>query len=184
MAHMTRRRMLAAGATVLGGVTPRKPARADDAGPQVGMLPFSDIKRSTPPGTLPAVSFKTLDGSQTTLASFAGKKLVLNFWATWCVPCVAELPELDRLAATDSDIVVLAVSADRGGANVVAPFIAAHKIAHLRILLDPGSDAVHTLGVAGFPTTLLIDAAGKLRGTLEGPAAWSTGAGAVAEVMR
>jgi thiol-disulfide isomerase/thioredoxin len=167
MALLTRRTLLAASATVMAGLAPRKPARA--AG--IDMRPFSDIVKANPPTSVPDVQFQTLDGGQKSLASFAGRPIVLNFWATWCEPCVAELPELDTLSSTDPGIVVLAVSADRGGAGVVKPFLAAHKIDHATILLDPGSDAVHALGVAGFPTTLLIGADGKLRGTLEGPAA-------------
>jgi thiol-disulfide isomerase/thioredoxin len=183
MALVTRRTLLAASATVLGGVAVRKPAGADETDTHVQMRPFSEITRAAPPRPLPAASFGMLDGSQKTLADFRGKPVVLNFWATWCVPCVAELPELDRLAATDSGLVVLAVSADRGGAPVVAPFLAAHRITHATILLDPGNDTVHALGVVGFPTTLLIDAAGHLRGTLEGPASWGAGAAAIAAIV-
>jgi thiol-disulfide isomerase/thioredoxin len=147
------------------------------------MRPFSDITRTLPPRLLPPTSLKTLDGSVKTLADFAGKPLVVNFWATWCVPCVAELPELDRLAATDSGLTVIAVSADRGGAAVVTPFLAAHHLTRATILLDPSSDSVHALGVVGFPTTFLIDATGHLRGTLEGPASWGDGARAIAAIM-
>jgi len=184
MAHFTRRAVLAAGATVFGGIAPRKPARADDAAPHVDMRPFSDITRLSPPRPLPAVSFLALDGGQKTLADFRGHPVLMNFWATWCAPCVAELPELDRLAARDSGLAVLAISADRGGAAVVKPFVAAHGIIHATVLLDPGSDAVHALGVVGFPTTLLIDAEGRLRGSLEGPAAWGSGAAAIAGIVQ
>jgi thiol-disulfide isomerase/thioredoxin len=180
MALVTRRAVLAATATVLGGLATRKPAYADE---HVEMRPFSDITRSQPPALLPAATFKTLAGATKTLADFRGKPVVLNFWATWCIPCVAELPELDHLAATDPTIVVLTVSADRGGAPTVTPFLAAHHITKATVLLDPGNDAVHALNVVGFPTTLLIDATGHLRGTLEGPAAWATGAQAIAAIV-
>jgi len=182
MVYLKRRALLGACATVLGGTGLRKPARAQAAG-HVDMRPFSDIARTGAPRTLPAVSFKTLDGGVKSLADFAGRPLVLNFWATWCVPCVAELPELDHLSATDTAVRVVAVSADRTGAAAVRPFLAAHGLEHLTILLDPGSDAVHALGVFGFPTTLLIDSAGRLRGTLEGPAAWASGEAAIAAVV-
>jgi len=181
MICVTRRALLAGATTVLGEAGFGKPARADET---VEMRPFSDIARVTPPRALPATRFATLDGGAKTLADFAGRPVVLNFWATWCVPCVAELPELDHLAATDPALAVLAVSADRGGAGVVAPFVAAHGLGHATILLDPQSDAGHALGVVGFPTTLLIDAKGFLRGTLEGPAAWGNGAGAVADFVK
>ena len=135
------------------------------------MRPLSDIVPARPPAALPPTSFHALDGTLRTLADYAGKQVVLNFSATWCIPCVAELPELDRLAASGG-FTVLAVSADRGGAATVRPFAAAHHLDHLTLLTDQGSDAVHALGVDGFPTTLLIGADGRLRGTLEGPAAW------------
>ena len=184
MAHSTRRVVLAAAATVLAGRMACKRAAAEDAdSPHVAMRPFSEIEPASPPRSLPDVSFKTLDGSPKSLAGFAGRPLVLNFWATWCVPCVAELPELDKLAASDPGLTVLIVSTDRGGAAVVKPFLAAHGIAHATVLLDSGSDAVHALGVVGFPTTLLIDAAGKLRGKLEGPANWGSGAVAIAGIL-
>ena len=173
---LTRRLLLAGGATVCGALHGGKPARGQDvADPQVEMRPLSAIVPAKPPVALAPASFRTLDGTPVALASYAGRIVVLNFWATWCVPCVAELPELDRLAA-GGGLAVLAVSADRAGAAVVRPFAASHAITHATLLLDQGSDAVHALAVAGFPTTLIIGPDGRLRGTLEGPAAWS-GAG-------
>jgi thiol-disulfide isomerase/thioredoxin len=112
-------------------------------------------------------------------ADWRGRIVVLNFWATWCIPCVAELPSLDRLAASAPDFAVLAVSADRTGAEVVSPFLKAHGIAHLTTLLDPHMAAGQAFGVAGFPTTLVIDASGRLRGRLEGPADWAVAAGEI-----
>ncbi len=183
MALVTRRTLLAAASTVLGGVAARKPAYADDTGEHVQMRPFSEITHTSPPRLLPPASFKTLDGGVKTLADFHGKPVLLNFWATWCVPCVAELPELDQLAGTDSGLVVIAVSADRGGAPVVSPFLAAHHITHATVMLDQSSDTAHALGVVGFPTTLLIDASGHLRGTMEGPASWGTAGQAIAAIV-
>ena len=147
------------------------------------MRPLSAIVPATPPATLPPAHFTTLDGAPRSLSDYLGKPLVLNMWATWCVPCVAELPELDRLAASGA-VVVLAISADRGGAAAVKPFAAAHHLDHLTLLLDPGNEAVQALGVAGFPTTLLIGADGKLRGTLEGPAAWGDAGGVIAGLVK
>jgi thiol-disulfide isomerase/thioredoxin len=184
MVKLDRRIILGAGCTVLATGLACKLAWTDDAAPHVAMRPLSEIERQTPPAALPALRFATLDGTAKTLADFHGKPVLLNFWATWCGPCVAELPELDRLAATDPSLSVIAVSTDRGGAGVVKPFLAAHGVTHATILLDHDSDAVHTLGVAGFPTTLLIDADGKLRGKLEGPADWGSAAATIEGLVK
>ena len=176
---LTRRTLLAAGATVFGAASASKRLLAQEpAAPQVEMRPLSAIIPVRPPGALPPVGLRTLDGAPAPLSAYAGRIVVLNFWATWCVPCVAELPELDRLAA-GSGFAVLAASADRAGAAVVRPFALAHGITHATLLLDQDSGAVHALGVGGFPTTLIIGPDGRLRGKLEGPATWGGAAPAI-----
>jgi thiol-disulfide isomerase/thioredoxin len=185
VALLTRRISLAAAAAIAVGIVTavwvaRKPAAPPEAAALAPAL-LPGLTLVNPPATLPAVTFKTLDGAAVTLAQFKGHPVVLNFWATWCGPCVKEMPELDHLAAVQGagGIAVLAVSADRTGADAVKPFLAAHDVSHATILLDQGSDAVHSLGLGGFPTTLIIDGAGRLRGRLEGPAAWGEATGAV-----
>lgn len=177
MALIGRRGMLAVGATLLAGGVARK-SWADDA---TDFKPLSGIA-AVAPAALPDLAFGTLDGGHVSLASFHGRPVVLNFWATWCAPCVAELPELDRLAAGGT-VTVLAVSADRTGAARVKPFLAQHPVTHVTVLLDTGSDAVHAVQVVGFPTTLIIDAQGRLRGRLEGPAAWSGAASVIGKLV-
>jgi len=101
---------------------------------------------------------------------------VLNLWATWCVPCVAEMPALDalaRLVARDG-VAVLTLSSDRGGAPPVERFYHEKGIQTLPVLLDQHGDAARTLGARGIPTTLLIDRSGKERGRLEGAADWAS----------
>ena len=110
-----------------------------------------------------------------TLADYTGKVVVLNLWATWCVPCVREMPALDDLAkfGAKDGIVVLPVSSDRGGAAAVQRFYTDQGIKNLPVLLDPGSRMAHGLGVNGIPTTFLIDRNGFQVGSLEGAADWS-----------
>jgi thiol-disulfide isomerase/thioredoxin len=181
--------LVAAGAaTVVGVVAWRKPASVpppdSDAPDGVAMRPLSDIERVSPPGALPDVACPTLDGaSKHLVGDWRGRIVVLNFWATWCIPCVAELPALDRLAAEEPGFAVLAVSADRAGADVVSPFLKAHGIAHLTTLLDPHMAVGQTFGVAGFPTTLVIDPSGRLRGRLEGPADWAAAAATIRSMV-
>jgi thiol-disulfide isomerase/thioredoxin len=169
-----RRGILAAGATLTAAVWARNSLRAQE------MQPLSGIAKVAPPGVLPDLEFATLDGGRVMLSSFRGKPVVLNFWATWCAPCVAELPDLDRLAA--GGVVVVAASTDHAGMEVVKPFLARHGISHADVVLDPGNTSTHAAGVVGFPTTLIIDAQGRLRGRLEGPADWSGAAGVVASL--
>jgi thiol-disulfide isomerase/thioredoxin len=177
--------LVAAGAaSVVGVLAWRKPASLPapdaDAPDGVAMRPLSDIERVSPPGALPDVACAALDGpAKHLVGDWRGRVVVLNFWATWCIPCVAELPALDRLAGAEADFAVLAVSADRAGADVVSPFLKAHGIAHLTTLLDPHMEVGRAFGVAGFPTTLVIDASGRLRGRLEGPTDWAAAAAAI-----
>jgi thiol-disulfide isomerase/thioredoxin len=135
--------------------------------------------------SLPAASFTDAEGREQGFAGFAGQGLVVNFWATWCPPCVAEMPALDRLAAmvAGEGVQVLALSSDRGGRAVVEAFYQRLGIRHLGIWLDPRGAAGRALGVRGLPTTLILDRAGEERGRLEGEAEWDAPA-LVAAVRR
>jgi thiol-disulfide isomerase/thioredoxin len=97
------------------------------------------LQRSDPPAALAPVALVDGDGVAHGVADFAGTGLVINLWATWCVPCVAELPALAVLAGRlkDSSIRVLAASSDRGGAATVEAFYRQHGIAGLAVWLDP-----------------------------------------------
>ena len=130
----------------------------------------------TPAAPAPQTSFEDDTGRERRLGDFAGRVVLLNFWATWCAPCVRELPSLDRLQAKlgGADFTVVAVSWDRAGLPVVRPFLAQLDIEHLDIYLDPAGKTRAGFGVGGLPTTFLIDVAGRLVGGLEGPAEWDS----------
>jgi thiol-disulfide isomerase/thioredoxin len=189
MALLTRRSQLIFGgvalaggaATLIAALSARKPPVVETIGGEpMAMRPVSDIERVSPPAAMPEAACLALDGSGKQVpGDWRGRIVVLNFWATWCIPCVAELPALDRLAQAEPAFAVLAVSADRAGAEVVRPFLASHDIAHLDTLLDPHGEAGRLFGVNGFPTTLILNTAGRLCGRLEGPANWAAAASTI-----
>jgi thiol-disulfide isomerase/thioredoxin len=127
-----------------------------------------------PPRPAPEVSFAAESGGNVSLAEFRGRVVLLNLWATWCEPCIREMPALDRLQAKlgGKDFAVVLVSQDRGGANVVDPFFAKLGLANLKTYLDPKSTVGHGFGVAGLPTSFLIGRDGKILGSVQGAAAW------------
>jgi thiol-disulfide isomerase/thioredoxin len=127
------------------------------------------------PQPAPEISFTDSAGNPATLADFKGKFMVLNLWATWCAPCLKEMPSLERLQAKfGPPLIVIAVSEDRSGDKVVAPFVAEHQLDKLRIYLDPKSTVGHVFDVRGLPTTLVIDAQGMVLGKVEGEADWDS----------
>jgi thiol-disulfide isomerase/thioredoxin len=117
------------------------------------------IDRSHRGEAAPAVAFTDMDGRPARLRDFAGKPVLVNLWATWCAPCVAELPALDR-AAGQLRVPVIAVSQDLDGAAKVRPFLAAHPAPHVRPYLDARL-ALSTAYQANLPTTILYDASGR-----------------------
>jgi thiol-disulfide isomerase/thioredoxin len=127
-----------------------------------------------PPRPLPPFVFTDASGREHGAADFRGEVLVINLWATWCPPCVAEMPTLDRLQAQVAGIGVrvLALSQDRGGAPVVARFYDQTGVRHLGIWLDPRGAAARALGARGLPTTLVVTRDGREAMRLVGEAAW------------
>jgi thiol-disulfide isomerase/thioredoxin len=132
------------------------------------------LREATRP--LPAFTFLDAEGAEKSLADFPGQGLVINLWATWCPPCVAEMPALERLArslAADR-IAVLPLSSDRGGKAVVEAFYQRVGLSGLGIWLDPRGAAARAMGARGLPTTIIVDRQGQERARLEGDAAWDT----------
>ena len=141
--------------------------------------------RAQPPAPLPDFTFTDEDGAVRRLTDFDGKAFVLNFWATWCAPCVAEMPALDRLqeAVAQNGIMVLALSSDRGGAAQVRPFYQRIGIAHLGLWLDPRGAAARAFGLRAVPTTIVVTRERQEVARLAGPAEWDAPA-MVAAVRR
>ncbi|MGH6661973.1 MAG: TlpA family protein disulfide reductase [Rhodospirillales bacterium] len=126
------------------------------------------------PMPVPELAFQRGDGSPVTLKEFRGRVVLLNIWATWCVPCRREMPTLDRLQAKlgGAGFEVVALSIDRAGVEVVKKFYEEIGIKNLALYIDTTGKATRALKVVGLPTTLLIDAAGREVGRLVGPSEW------------
>jgi thiol-disulfide isomerase/thioredoxin len=129
---------------------------------------------------LPDLIFNGPDGEKTSLAAFKGKLVLFNLWATWCVPCRAEMPSLDRLEANlGSDAFqVVAVNMDTSRLEKAKGFFNEIGVEKLGFYADPKADVFRALkqkgGVVGLPTTILIGADGCDIGTMAGPAKWDS----------
>lgn len=121
-------------------------------------------------------SFQNAEGEPVQLTDFRGKAVLLNIWATWCVPCREEMPTLDNLQAElgGPDFEVVALSIDVGGLAAVEAFYAEIGIANLAIYLDPPSASWPALGIVGIPTTVLLDHDGRELMRVVGPAEWDS----------
>ncbi|HEY5831714.1 MAG: TlpA disulfide reductase family protein [Hyphomicrobiaceae bacterium] len=128
------------------------------------------------PEELPEVKFLDAEGKERTLAHWRGKVVLLNLWATWCLPCRKEMPALDRLQAEmgSDKFQVVAVSVDRTGLAGARKFLDETKTGKLALYADPTARLATTLRAAGLPATLLLDAQGREVGRLLGPAEWDS----------
>ena len=159
---------------------PAPAAQATQAAPAAGKQQSSGIdwtdalERHAEPAPATDAPFTLADGAQLTLTDFRGRGVVLNLWATWCAPCVREMPSLDRLqaAVAEHGIDVVAVSSDRGGAHAVDVFMQTHKLTNLKIYLDPAGKFTRSIEGRGLPRTYIIDSQGKVAASLVGAAEW------------
>ena len=127
------------------------------------------------PSPAPAISLVDSSGQTIELSDLRGKPLIINLWATWCEPCLREMPSLERLQSRFGErIAVLAVSEDRGGNKTVEPFIAKLGLKSVKIYMDPKSEVGHAFAVRGLPTSLLIDRNGMVLGRVEGAVDWDS----------
>ena len=122
------------------------------------------VDRSHKGEAAPTVTFKNPDGGDFTLAKFKGGPVLVNLWASWCAPCVAELPTLQKLEeahAKDGKLGVIAVSQDMAPKGSVDAFLASKQISRFAAYHDPDMALSSALRVQIMPTTILYDKAGK-----------------------
>lgn len=118
------------------------------------------------------IALPDLDGKTVRLSDFRGQVVLVNFWATWCPPCVEEMPSLQKLQEVlgDKGLHVLAISVD-DNLEDVEKFQKDLQVT-LPILLDPGAKVAHSFATFKFPETYVVDREGKLAAKVIGPRDW------------
>lgn len=180
------RRSILAGLAVAALPATREAAAepASERPPQFETVRHQFIQvRSAPP--VPDIDLLRVDGSTLNLTRLRGKVVLVNFWATWCPACRVEMPMLDRLQQIRGRdrLAVVAVSTDREGRAVVAPYLRKLDLRHLTVCLDPDSRVTHTkgrgdttspFGLYGMPISYVVDPSGQVQGYMLGQADWSS----------
>ncbi|MBX9934299.1 MAG: TlpA family protein disulfide reductase [Methylobacterium sp.] len=132
------------------------------------------------PRPAPVLTFKGPDGQDTGLSGMKGRTLLVNLWATWCAPCKAEMPALDRLQASfdPKEFQVVAINVDTRNLDRPPLWLKENAIHALAYYADPAGRVLPALqketGSTGLPTTLLVDSDGCTLGVMKGPAEWSS----------
>jgi len=123
----------------------------------------------------PDFTLSGLDGKMISLADYQGKVVLLNIWATWCPPCVEEMPSMERLyqAMKGTDFEILAVSIDASGAEAVRPFMKKHRLS-FTALADPRGAIRSLYQTTGVPESFIIDKNGMIVEKVIGPRDWAS----------
>ena len=153
---------------IIGGCKKNKTETAQKTEVEAEIKPAQPIADSTPSTTggkpAPAFTLQDLNGKNVSLADFRGKVVILDFWATWCPPCVQEIPHFIELYEQykDKGFAMLGISLDQAGISVVKSFEQKYKI-NYPIMMTDGQ--VHNAygGITSIPTTFIIDSAGNIR---------------------
>lgn len=138
-------------------------------------LPSNFVVHNSP-RLLANIQFEDEGEQPRSLADFKGKVVVLNIWATWCVPCRQEMPTLDRLQAAlgGPDFQVVPVSIDRGGIDTIRKFYAKITVQELGMYVDKSGQVLRELGAIGLPTTVIVNRSGQEVARIVGPAEWDS----------
>jgi thiol-disulfide isomerase/thioredoxin len=132
-----------------------------------GAAPCRSLRPEARSGAAPAFTVQDLEGKPVALADFAGKFVIVNFWATWCEPCIREWPQLDRLAerfAGRDEVVILADQHGQGPDRARAvPRRMGLEHTRVKVLWDPEQSVQKAFGTTNLPDTYFVDRAGQLR---------------------
>ena len=122
----------------------------------------------------PNFSLPDLEGKKVSLTDFKGKVVLLNIWATWCAPCVEEMPSMEKLyqELKGEDFELLAISVDESGAEAVKPFLEKHKLG-FPVLLDTKGEIKNLYQATGIPESFIIDKEGMIVEKIVGPRDWA-----------
>lgn len=139
-------------------------------------LQFNELSQATEPKFLPDTPFLTQSGGRTRISDFAGKPTLVNLWATWCAPCVVELPHLQKLAEYyDGRLNVIAISIENNKTPAdITDFLDKRQISAFAGYVDTQGDIMKNLGIRGIPTSFLIGSNGLILYRFEGDADWTS----------
>lgn len=155
----------------------------------LGNTPNNDIPQGLTAGAMkrftfhdqqiPATSAVFYDehGTEISFSDFKGKVILVNFWATWCAPCIKEMPDLNELQKSlgDDRFQVVLISENLDGIESSLQFLKENNITHLKTYIDNRRTVARTLKANALPTSIIINAAGYEVGKLIGPADWNSG---------
>ena len=145
-----------------------------NVGPDLLKGTLAKFELASAPKALPEIGFTDADEKALTLTDYKGKVVLLNFWATWCAPCVKEMPSLNRLQGEmgKDKFTIVPLSLDGTSRPKVAPFYKDKDLANLGIYFDKGKKVQQALDVSVLPTSILIDGQGREIGRMVGEADW------------
>lgn len=164
-------------ALIAGGCDRQSESTAQPKPETEAPLPSGALDRSHKGKPIPDFTVTDAkDGATVSLPSLAGKPLLVNLWATWCAPCIAELPTLDKIASAESArLQVITVAEDNAPPEKIVQFLADRGVSALPALIDPESDLSFHYATGTLPTTVLYDAQGKEVWRYVGGRDWADG---------
>jgi thiol-disulfide isomerase/thioredoxin len=147
------------------------PGAKETAKPPVALAALKPMEK---PVMAPNVAFSDAGGRSYALSKYRGRYVLLNLWASWCAPCVRELPSLASLqrAIASKKLAVVAIDVEKGADQIAGKFLIAHQAAELPAFADPDMKVMRATGTFGLPTTILIDPKGREIARATGPAQW------------